>query len=44
MEELGYGNVKIRVADGYSGWKEEAPFQGIIVTCAPDHIPPALVE
>ncbi|MCL6614515.1 MAG: protein-L-isoaspartate(D-aspartate) O-methyltransferase [Firmicutes bacterium] len=44
LRELGYANVKVRVADGYSGWKEEAPFQGIIVTCAPDHIPPALVE
>lgn len=44
LAELGYNNVKIRVSDGYSGWKEEAPFQGIMVTCALDHIPPALVE
>ncbi|NLG84874.1 MAG: protein-L-isoaspartate(D-aspartate) O-methyltransferase [Firmicutes bacterium] len=44
LRELGYTNVRVRVADGYYGWKEEAPFQGIIVTCAPERIPPALVE
>ncbi|MGQ9779667.1 MAG: protein-L-isoaspartate(D-aspartate) O-methyltransferase [Bacillota bacterium] len=44
LQELGYTNVKVRVADGYYGWKEEAPFQGIMVTCAPEHIPPPLVE
>lgn len=44
LERLGYGNVRTRVGDGYRGWPEEAPFDAIIVTCAPDDIPPALVE
>ena len=30
--------------DGYAGWPEEAPFDGIVVTAAPDHVPPALLE
>jgi len=41
---LGYGNVEVRVADGYFGWPEKAPFDGIIVTAAANHIPPPLVE
>jgi protein-L-isoaspartate(D-aspartate) O-methyltransferase len=40
---MGYENVVVRNADGYYGWEEQAPFDGIIVTCAPDHIPPPLV-
>ncbi len=44
LNELGYNNVHVRMGDGYGGWPEEAPFDGIIVTAAPDHIPPALVE
>jgi protein-L-isoaspartate(D-aspartate) O-methyltransferase len=35
--------VSVRVGDGYRGWPEEAPFDAIMVTAAPDHIPPALV-
>lgn len=36
--------VKVRCADGYYGWEEHAPYDGIIVTCAPDHIPQPLVN
>lgn len=43
LEELGYENVEVRHADGYFGWEEHAPFDAIIVTAAPDHIPPPLV-
>ncbi|MEA3485130.1 MAG: protein-L-isoaspartate(D-aspartate) O-methyltransferase [Candidatus Aerophobetes bacterium] len=43
LKELGYSNVKVRVADGYYGWPEEAPFDAIIVTCAATHIPPPLI-
>jgi protein-L-isoaspartate(D-aspartate) O-methyltransferase len=39
----GFSTVKIRHGDGYKGWPEEAPFDAIIVTCAPDDIPGALV-
>jgi protein-L-isoaspartate(D-aspartate) O-methyltransferase len=39
----GYGSVKVKTGDGYKGWPEHAPFDAIIVTCAPDEIPPALV-
>jgi protein-L-isoaspartate(D-aspartate) O-methyltransferase len=41
---LGYHQVKVRCGDGYLGWPEEAPFEAIIVTCAADHIPPALFQ
>lgn len=44
LKELGYGNVTVRAGDGYRGWPEHAPFDGIIVTAAPDHIPGPLVE
>ncbi len=44
LRELGYDNVRVRQGDGYRGWPDEAPFDGIIVTAAPDHIPPPLVE
>ena len=40
----GYQNVHLRTGDGYFGWPQQAPFDAIIVTAAPDHIPPALVE
>lgn len=41
---LGYKNVHTRAGNGYLGWPDAAPFDAIIVTCAPDAIPPALVE
>jgi len=44
LKELGYDNVTVRCADGYQGWMEHAPFDGIIVTAAPDHIPQPLVD
>ncbi len=44
LAELGYDNVHLRLGDGYRGWPEAAPFDGIMVTAAPDHVPPALVE
>lgn len=44
LTELGYGNVQVRAGDGYAGWPEHAPFDAIVVTAAPDHVPPALVE
>jgi protein-L-isoaspartate(D-aspartate) O-methyltransferase len=40
---LGYGNICQKVGDAYLGWPEAAPFERIIVTAAPDHVPPALV-
>ena len=44
LKELGYANVEVREGDGYRGWIEHAPFDGIIVTAAPDRIPSPLVE
>ena len=44
LERLGYKNVAVRVGDGYLGWPEQAPFDGIIVTAAPTEIPPPLIE
>ena len=43
LQALGCRNVTIRTGDGYAGWPEAAPFDAIIVTAAPDHLPPALV-
>ena len=44
LKDLGYDNIEIRNQDGYMGWQEKAPFDGIIVTAAASHIPPALIE
>jgi protein-L-isoaspartate(D-aspartate) O-methyltransferase len=44
LEELGYGNIEVRIGDGYQGWREKAPFDGIVVTAAAPHVPAALVE
>jgi protein-L-isoaspartate(D-aspartate) O-methyltransferase len=41
---LGYKNIHVKAGDGYLGWPEAAPFDAIIVTCAPDHIPRPLLE
>ena len=43
-EELGYANVHVRAGDGYAGWPEHAPFDAVIVTAAPDHVPQPLVD
>ncbi len=44
LKRLGYDNVEIRQGDGYLGWPEHAPYDGIIVTAAADHVPPPLRE
>lgn len=44
LARLGYGNVFVRTGDGWYGWPEHAPFDGVIVTAVSDEIPPALVE
>lgn len=44
LHELGCKNVHIKTGDGYKGWPEHAPFDGIIVTCAPEHVPQPLVD
>jgi protein-L-isoaspartate(D-aspartate) O-methyltransferase len=43
LARLGYGNVHVRIGDGYEGWPEHAPFDAIIVTCSPEHVPAPLV-
>ncbi len=44
LEALGYDNVEVRIGDGYRGWPEHAPYDGVIVTAAADEIPPPLIE
>ena len=44
LKELGYTNVSIRIGDGYQGWPEKAPFDAIILTAAPNHIPQPLKD
>ena len=44
LESLGYDNIHFRIGDGYGGWAEEATFDGIIVTAAPDSLPDALFK
>ena len=44
LEELGMKNVYVRWGDGYKGWPDEAPFDRIIVTAAPDEVPSALID
>ena len=44
LEKLGYTNVHVRAGNGYAGWPDEAPFDRVVVTAAPDEVPAALVE
>jgi len=44
LKRMKYANVRAKVGDGYQGWPEHAPFDKIIVTCSPEHVPPALTE
>ena len=44
LQRLGYDNVEVRAGDGRLGWPEHAPYDAIMVTAAPEEIPPALVE
>jgi protein-L-isoaspartate(D-aspartate) O-methyltransferase len=44
LQELGYRNVHVRAGDGYAGWPQHAPFDAVMVTAAPDHVPQPLVD
>ncbi len=44
LERLGYQNVRVRIGDGYRGWPDAAPFDAIMVTAAPDHVPQPLMD
>ncbi|MDX9788467.1 MAG: protein-L-isoaspartate(D-aspartate) O-methyltransferase [Desulfobacterales bacterium] len=44
LTQLGYTNVQVKHGDGFIGWPEYAPYDAVIVTCAPEKVPPALVE
>jgi protein-L-isoaspartate(D-aspartate) O-methyltransferase len=44
LARLGFANVQVKIGDGYAGWPEAAPFDVIIVTCAPEHVPEPLVQ
>jgi protein-L-isoaspartate(D-aspartate) O-methyltransferase len=44
LNQLAYTNIHIKIGDGYQGWKEYAPYDAIIVTCAPTHLPEPLIE
>jgi len=44
LEDLGYTNIMVKYGDGFLGWKEFAPFDAIIVTCAPQEVPLPLIE
>jgi protein-L-isoaspartate(D-aspartate) O-methyltransferase len=44
LDTLGYDNVRVRIGDGYKGWPRHAPFDAIVVTAAPEEIPPPLID
>ena len=44
LKDLGYSQIQVRIGNGYEGWPEAAPFDRIIVTCAPEDIPQALLD
>jgi protein-L-isoaspartate(D-aspartate) O-methyltransferase len=44
LNKAGYRNVHVKIADGYHGWKEHAPFDAIVVTAAAEFVPPPLIE
>lgn len=44
LEKLQYKNIHVKIGDGYKGWPEMAPFDAVIVTCAPEQIPAALID
>jgi len=44
LTSLGYRNVFVKIGDGYKGWPENAPFDAIIVTCSPSHVPQPLED
>jgi len=44
LDRMGYTNIHVRIGDGYQGWPDQAPFDAIIVTAAPGHIPQPLID
>ncbi len=44
LQAQGYAGIHLRAGDGYAGWKEAAPFDAIVVTAAPDHVPQPLID
>jgi protein-L-isoaspartate(D-aspartate) O-methyltransferase len=44
LDAMGYKNIKFKIGDGYEGWEQYAPYDGIIVTCSEDHIPLPLIQ
>ena len=44
LRKLGYDNIHLKIGDGYKGWSEHAPYQRILVTAAPEDIPPVLID
>jgi len=44
LKEMGYSNIFVEIGDGYKGWPEKAPFNAVIVTCAPERIPRPLID
>jgi protein-L-isoaspartate(D-aspartate) O-methyltransferase len=44
LDRLGYSKIHLKTGDGYQGWAEYAPFDAVIVTCAPDHVPAPLID
>ena len=44
LKRQGYTNVEVRIGNGYAGWREHAPFDKVMVTAAPDLIPPPLIN
>lgn len=44
LQRLGYKNVHVKAGNGYKGWPEHGPFDAIIVTCAPEHVPQPLID
>ncbi|MCA8966941.1 MAG: protein-L-isoaspartate(D-aspartate) O-methyltransferase [Planctomycetes bacterium] len=44
LHTLGIGNIRLRHGDGFEGWKEHAPFDGILIAAAPPQVPAALLE
>lgn len=44
LGKLGYDNIQVRIGDGYFGWEQHAPFDGIVVTAAASHVPPPLLQ
>lgn len=44
LQKMGYSNIETKTGNGYLGWPQHAPYDGIIVTAAAEHIPPALVD